>query len=48
VEQTVYRTDAYSVVLFCDLNNITHRRYLMPWQFRSPGIDVLGGLHLVF
>jgi iron complex outermembrane receptor protein len=48
VEQTVYRTDEYSVVLFCDLNNITHRRYLMPWQFQSPGIDVLGGLHLVF
>ena len=48
VEQTVYRTDAYSIVLFCDLNNVTHRRYLMPWQFRSPGIDVLGGLHLVF
>lgn len=48
VEQTVYRTDEYSIVLFCDLNNITHRRYLMPWQFRNPGFDVLGGLHLVF
>ena len=48
VEQTVYRTDEYSVVLFCDLNNVTHRRYLMPWQFQNPGIDVLGGLHLVF
>ena len=48
VEQTVYRTDDYSVVLFCDLNNVTHRRYLMPWQFQNPGIDVLGGLHLVF
>ena len=48
VEQAVFRTDEYSVVLFCDLNNITHRRYLMPWQFRSPGFDVLGGLHFVF
>jgi outer membrane receptor protein involved in Fe transport len=47
-EKTVYRTDEYSVVLFCDLNNITHRRYLMPWQFRNPGFDVLGGLHLAF
>jgi len=48
VEKNLYRTDTYSVVLFCDLNNLTNRRYLMPWQFRNPGIDVLSGLHLVF
>jgi outer membrane receptor protein involved in Fe transport len=48
IEKTVYRANDYSVVLFTDLNNLTHRRYLMPWQFRNPGFDVLGGLHLVF
>ena len=48
VEKTVFRTDDYAVVLFCDLNNLTDQRYRMPWQFQDPGIDVLGGLHLAF
>lgn len=48
VEKTVYRTDLCTTVLFADLNNITNRRYLMPWQFRDPGFNVLGGLDFRF
>ncbi len=48
VEKDLYRTDAYTVLLFTDLNNITHRRYLMPWQFRDPGFNAMGGLDFRF
>jgi iron complex outermembrane recepter protein len=48
VEKALYRTDAYTVLLFTDLNNVTNRRYLMPWQFRDPGFNVLGGLDFGF
>jgi outer membrane receptor protein involved in Fe transport len=48
IEKTVYRTDSHSVILFTDLNNITNRRYVMPWQFRDPGFNIMGGLDLRF
>jgi len=48
IEQTLLRSDSYTVVLFTDLNNLTNRRYLMPWQFRDPGFNVLGGLDFRF
>ncbi len=48
VEKTLYYTDSYTVILFADLNNITNRRYSMPWQFRDPGFNVLGGLDFRF
>jgi iron complex outermembrane recepter protein len=48
VEKTLYRTDTHAVVLCSDLNNVTNRRYVMPWQFRDPGFNVLGGLDFRF
>lgn len=47
-EKTLHRTDSGTTVLFADLNNITNRRYLMPWQFRDPGFNVMGGLDFRF
>jgi iron complex outermembrane receptor protein len=48
VEKALYRTDTQSVLFFTDLNNLTNRRYLMPWQFRDPGFNVMGGLDFRF
>ena len=48
VEKTLCQTDSYRVSLFTDLNNLTNRRYLMPWQFRDPGFNVMGGLNFGF
>jgi iron complex outermembrane recepter protein len=48
VEKVLLRTDVYSIILFADLNNITNRRYLMPWQFRDPGFNGMGGLDFRF
>jgi outer membrane receptor protein involved in Fe transport len=48
VEKALFRTDDRAVVLFTDLNNLTNRRYKMPWQFRDPGFNVFGGLDFRF
>lgn len=48
VEKPICQTDSYSVVPFADLNNLTNRRYMMPWQFRDPGFNVLVGLDFRF
>ncbi len=47
-EKALYRADTHTVLVFADLNNITNRRYLMPWQFRDPGFNVMGGLDFRF
>ena len=33
---------------FLDLNNVTSRRFEMPWQFRDPGFNALASLQLTF
>ena len=48
MEKELFRTDDHAVVLFADLNNLTNRRYEMPWQFRDPGFNVFGGLDFRF
>ncbi len=48
LEKSLLRTDDYSVVLFADLNNLTNRKFEMPWQFRDPGINIFGGLDFRF
>jgi outer membrane receptor protein involved in Fe transport len=48
IEKTLIRSDSYTIVLFTDLNNLTNRRYLMPWQFRDPGFNIIGGLDFRF
>jgi iron complex outermembrane recepter protein len=44
VEKVLHQTDEHAVVLFADLNNLTNRKYQMPWQFQDPGFNVFGGL----
>jgi outer membrane receptor protein involved in Fe transport len=44
LEKTLFRTDGQAVVLITDFNNLTNRKYEMPWQFRDPGFNVFGGL----
>ncbi len=48
MEKTLFRVADYAVVLFADLNNLTNRKYEMPWQFRDPGFNVFGGLDFRF
>jgi iron complex outermembrane receptor protein len=48
VEKTLSRSDGYSTILFADLNNLTDRRFELPWQFRDPGFNVFGGLDFRF
>jgi outer membrane receptor protein involved in Fe transport len=48
MEKALFRTDGYAVVLFADLNNLTNRKYEMPWQFRDPGFNIFGGLDFRF
>jgi len=31
-----------------DLNNITNKKYDMPWQFKDPGFNAFGSLELKF
>lgn len=37
-----------AVDLVVDLNNLTNRRYAMPWDFRDPGFNAAGSLRLSF
>jgi iron complex outermembrane recepter protein len=48
VEKALYRSDTYTALLFSDLNNLTNRKYLMPWQFRDPGFNIMSGLDFRF
>jgi len=48
VEKALRQTEKSSTVFFADLNNIGNRKYAMPWQFRDPGFNVLGGLDFRF
>lgn len=41
-------SDAYALRATLDLNNILHKRYEMPWQFRDPGFNAFGSLELAF
>ncbi len=47
-EQALRRVTSSTVVLFARLENLTNRRYLMPWQFRDPGVNATVGLDVRF
>jgi iron complex outermembrane receptor protein len=42
VESLVPAGAGADVVFALDLNNITNKRYAMPWQFRDPGFNAFG------
>ena len=48
VEKALLQNAKSSTVLYADLNNLTNRRYTMPWQFRDPGFNILGGFDFRF
>jgi hypothetical protein len=48
VEKQLFRTDESSLFLFTDLNNVTNRKFAMPWQFQDPGFNIFGGIETRF
>jgi iron complex outermembrane recepter protein len=41
-------TKAYQANLLIDLNNITDKKYEMPWQFEDPGFNAHASIEVVF
>lgn len=48
LQKSLKRDADYALNLTVDLNNLTDKRYDMPWDFRDPGFNAFAGLHLVF
>jgi outer membrane receptor protein involved in Fe transport len=48
LQKTLVKTADYSMNAAVDLNNITNKKYEMPWQFRDPGFNALGSLEFTF
>ena len=44
LESAVAARAGAEVRLTLDLNNITDRRYAMPWQFRDPGFSFFAAI----
>ena len=48
LQKNLFRTADYNMNIAIDLNNITNKRYEMPWQFRDPGFNAFGSLEVTF
>ena len=48
IRKEVLHDSDYSINTFIDLNNLTNRRFDMPWGFRDPGFNALAGLDATF
>jgi iron complex outermembrane recepter protein len=48
LQKNLFRTADYTMNIAIDLNNITNRRYEMPWQFRDPGFNAFGSIDVTF
>jgi len=46
VQKNLFKTSDYTMNLSIDLNNITNKRYEMPWQFRDPGFNAFVGIEV--
>lgn len=42
------KTKAYQANLNVDLNNVTDKKFEMPWQFEDPGFNALASIEFVF
>lgn len=47
-KKALLKTTDYRANLNIDLNNITNKKFEMPWQFRDTGFNALASLELVF
>ena len=48
LQKTFLKTTDYTMTAAVDLNNITNKKYDMPWQFKDPGFNAFGSLELKF
>jgi outer membrane receptor protein involved in Fe transport len=48
IQKLLVKTQGYRANLNIDLNNITNKRYEMPWQFRDPGFSAFGSIEIIF
>lgn len=48
IMKRLFQGDGYATHLSLDLNNLTHNRYELPWQFRNPGFNFFCGLEFGF
>jgi len=46
LQKNLFKTNDYTMNVIIDLNNITGKRYEMPWQFRDPGFNTFAGLEV--
>lgn len=44
IKKSLINTAEYNIDATIDLNNITNKRYEMPWQFRNPGFNASVGI----
>jgi iron complex outermembrane recepter protein len=47
-QKQLYKGKAYVVNANVDANNLTNRKYVMPWQFQDPGINGVARLEIRF
>ena len=48
IQASLVRRSRYALSAAMELNNLTNRRFEMPFQFRDPGFNCLGSLQLSF
>ncbi len=47
-QKMLYKTQNYRANLNIELNNITDKKYEMPWQFRDTGLNAFAAVELIF
>lgn len=48
LQKNILRNERYSISTLIDLNNITDKRYVMPWGFSDPGFNATANLVITF
>ncbi len=48
VRASLWKSSNYQANFRLDLNNITNKKYEMPWQFQEPGFNTMASIELVF
>ena len=47
-QASLSRSDRWALSLILELNNLTNRKFEMPWQFQDPGFNFQISLQVVF
>lgn len=48
IQKTFPKKSKYNASIFVDLNNITNKRFEMPWQFQDTGFNAFAGFEVSF